>query len=503
MRTRFVGTSLVFAFAASAATFGCGDSMEHTGKGEHIVVHITGGDRGAPEKLLPITFEKPTKTTIHIEAQDSSGQLDGNFNGYVRVGTKPGTVLDVAGPGSSGRNVKLTNGVADDIVVSVLAAYGPTRIVVEDLGYVPADPGADQPPQCSDGKDNDKNGYVDFPLDPGCAFPNDDLEGPATYAAGASELLYFALPRIADVRGVDSGGTATVFPREQVQIDANPTLVVTRVASDGFYVTDVDDPRGFSSVFAFTFSSPTKMRACDKIRSISGTAVDFYGFTELNFPTWTLQEYNPRSPDSDVNTCPIPEPTLLSYDEVSGGAKAGSLFKYESAMVRVATEGAMTVHVGAKLGGGHPEQPAMAPTADATNCDMNGDGKVDFGKDPEKTCAANCTADAECSEFSNFMAQKSFNLVVFTSSPSSSAPVKAVKMQVSAATAANFDPVALRGTPVRSFAGTLRYFSGGSQFTIEARCDDDIVVDLTRKPLPHDQACVRPRSDIDLDQVSH
>ncbi|HVL90162.1 MAG TPA: hypothetical protein VM841_08015 [Actinomycetota bacterium] len=33
-----------------------------------------------------------------------------------------------------------------------------------------------QPPQCSDGRDNDGNGIADWPNDPGCSDPNDDFE---------------------------------------------------------------------------------------------------------------------------------------------------------------------------------------------------------------------------------------------------------------------------------------------------------------------------------------
>ena len=42
---------------------------------------------------------------------------------------------------------------------------------------------------------------------------------------------------------------------------------------------------------------------------------------------------------------------------------------------------------------------------------------------------------------------------------------------------------------VRSFTGTLHYFSGGSQFTIEARCKDDVIVPLQEKPFASDRAC--------------
>mgnify|MGYP007112043539 CR=1 FL=1 len=60
----------------------------------------------------------------------------------------------------------------------------------------------------------------------------------------------------------------------------------------------------------------------------------------------------------------------------------------------------------------------------------------------------------------------------------------------------------MRGKPIRAFTGTLRYFSGGSQFTLEVRCEDDIVVDLGGTPKPSNEACVRPRTEVDLNENS-
>jgi len=63
-------------------------------------------------------------------------------------------------------------------------------------------------------------------------------------------------------------------------------------------------------------------------------------------------------------------------------------------------------------------------------------------------------------------------------------------MQANASTVAVFNASDMRGKQLKSFSGTLRYFSGGSQFTIEARCPDDVIVDLNKEPFPSDQACV-------------
>ena len=131
---------------------------------------------------------------------------------------------------------------------------------------------------------------------------------------------------------------------------------------------------------------------------------------------------------------------------------------------------------------------AYAPTADATNCDYNGDGKINFtAGNPEDLCSIACTANPECSEYSSFAAQQQFNLVVVSGTTTTFALVDGAASQT-------FNPVELRGMPVSSFTGNLRYFSGGTQFTITARCSDDIVMDTTKPPLPSDKACVTART---------
>src|SRR6185436_268645 len=136
--------------------------------------------------------------------------------------------LSTSGKNTDGRNVRLENGVADDVTVNLVASYGDTRIWAEDIGYVPADPYQQPAPQCSDGEDNDGNGAIDFPNDPNCAYANDDTEEGGTYASGTTPTIYFVLPRVADVRGVSPDpsdpqkflpGASTPFPKDQVAVD--------------------------------------------------------------------------------------------------------------------------------------------------------------------------------------------------------------------------------------------------------------------------------------------
>ena len=498
------GLAIAMVIGSGALEAGCNRGFPTISSGEILTVSVTSGDRGTTSSRLGLTFANPVEATLKIEAFRADGSLNTDFSGYVRLSVKPGTVQEVNGPNVVGRNVRLINGVADNVTVGMVGAYGDARIWAEDMGYFPVDPTVTPPPQCSDGKDNNGDGRIDFPADPGCAFANDDSEDGGTLATGISPIFYFTVPRVADVRGVSQGGSGTSFPHEQVQVDTGYrpeqntfafSVVVTRIASDGFYVTDLDDPRGFGSVFAYNFSAPSNLGVCDRLTALSGTASDFFGFTELSFPTWGVERWVPAQ-----RPCMVPEPYIYS----AATAESPSLERVAS-LVRVwtgdvpvpqakPTDPAVhphTLSVAAHLGPGFPQPPTFASTNDASNCDINGDGAVDFNTDPEKSCAAACELDVQCAEWSAYAARGDFQLALHDNQPDlPSNAIRDAKFQANASTVATFSALALRGKPVKSFTGTLRYFSGGTQFTIEARCVDDIVVDLGKSPRASNDACV-------------
>jgi hypothetical protein len=513
MKNRFASLA-AFALGTASAVFGCGDTYGHLGTTSFLQVTITGGDPGARDRLLPLTFDQSAPITVKVAAIRADGQIDTAYNGYVRISVKPGTVVNLSGANTDGRNVLLHGGVVDGLGVSVAGSFGPTHIWAEDIGYTPADPKRTPPPACSNGIDDNGNGTIDYPADPGCAFANDDSEDLGTYASGAGPTIYFASPRIADVRGVSQGGAATSFPHQQVNVDSgwdsdsrtfSHSVIVTRIASDGFYVTDVDDTRGYSSVFAYNFSAPPQMRVCDRLRSFGGTAADFFGFTEMGFPTWEIEDWDPLK-----RPCLVPEPHTFTAQELSRDDKGSfntttALTKQIAAMVRLTNDPTtkVDVHIGKHFGPNYPDKSTgYAPTDNATNCDINNDGKVDFNTDPEKTCANNCTADLECTEYSNFLSRSAFTLFISGPDPITGSLITG-SIQGNASASAEFDPVANRGKSVHSFTGTLRYFSGGTQYTVEARCEDDIVLDQNTPPIDSGRACVHARTSSDNSSASN
>lgn len=472
------------AAVAALSLVACGDdlSADVSSAQFHVVITTVNG-KELPTHNAPLPANGgDTKESwgFAIEARDASGKLDPTFQGVVRLSTRPGAISKVTGEGALGRNIRLKDGKAVG-AVELTAIYGGSRLWVEDLGYLPAKPG--KKPLCSNGKDDDGDILVDFPADPGCAFADDDTEEGGTYAAGVSQEVSYSLPKISDVQG---NGPATPYAYEGIEIkaDAPQRLIVTRVASDGFYVTDVSEAEqknGYNHIFAFNFSTPAGMRVCDHVSLLSGTVNEFFGFTELSFPSYQLD----IPPLGTMTTCEVPAPNPIDAATLKDPV---AMEKIESSLVR-----AVGYHVAANFGPKLAHNNVFAP--DTSNCDFNEDGQIDFTPgNAEGSCANVCSADPECSEFTSFSARGNYKI--------SKGPNDMIQIQTG--TVAGFVPLANKGLPLDAVTGTLRNFSGGSlNWTIETRCPDDLAcgrVGCVPQAIPSDKACVRPRTLDDNDQ---
>jgi hypothetical protein len=447
------------------------------------------------------------------------------------------------------RNVELVAGVTQqDVQVPIVGAFGEAHIWADDIGYEPVAPNRIPPPECSNGIDDNDNHLIDYPADPGCYAPNDDSEDLGSYAAGASETLYFQSPRIPLVRGYDPAaygyGNATAFPNQQISIDTgwrgNTTYkfstIVIGVTAEGFYVEDLqngqgDQQTGYNGLYAYNFSAPAFMRVCDRLQLLGGTSADFYGFTELNYPTWQLEFWNPAD-----RPCMVPEPTDVTPVDLNNNNR---LWQLEATLVRVQTEGTIEAHVANHFGPGNVPRndnaciggqtpPCYVPDANDTNCDFDHSGKIDFNDVDEAACAAACAGscslapyDPECAEWSTYESDSQFEIIVtdtqgtcqtqtdcppggYLCTPvgSGNRCIAQARLQADAASANLFNPYTSRGQQLRSFTGLLSYFSGGCQFTSNVRCQDDIVTDLNGAPLPSNQACVQARTLSDINSSS-
>jgi hypothetical protein len=472
--------SLGVVFGAALAATGCGsEGTAITGLSTfHVVITKVDGSSDLPTENRPLPANRGDSIAtwdFTIEARSPSGELE-PFNGIARLSSRPGTVLAVSSPDAIGRNIFVRDGRAAGSV-DVTAVYGPSRLWVEDIGYTPTKLGDEA--GCSNGANDDgeEDVLVDFPNDPGCAFADDESESGGSFAAGVSQPVHYALPSLVDIQGESS---LTPYPNEAVEVDTKlpRRVVVTNVTSDGFNVTDITEKNGYNHLFAFNFSTPANMGVCDVVTQLSGTVNDFFGFTELSFPSFQVETWLEGTP------CPIPKPIVLDPLIV---ANAAEMEKVEAALVRVAG-----VRLPLNFGPDLVENNSLRPTA--SNCDLNGDGQVDFESDDEGSCSSTCESDLRCSEWNAFTSRGNIKVSFETGAV----------IQVNLARATGFDPRKHKGTRLDFVTGTLRNFSGGSlNWTVEARCADDLVCGAegcVDRPVDSKVACPQLRTINDNDE---
>lgn len=286
-------------------------------------------DRGSPQNR--IEYGQELLVNVDIKARDGK-----SFNNYVQLFSVPGEVSLIEAEGYSifRNQIKLINGEALNLIVHIRYAYGDTRLWVEDIGLEPSfDINGSK---CNDGKDNDNDGYIDFPLDPGCFWINDNNEDEGTDAVGVSETIYVMNPTLSDVQGYT---TLSPFVAQGVRIDRGE-LYVTRVSINGFNVTDISkcsagncSDGGFAHIFAYNFNPPPGLRVCDKLLYVEGIVGEFYGYTELNFPSWEVDPAHPRPEPKEMTPelCPI-NAYLITERELANPLIMES---FESALVEI------------------------------------------------------------------------------------------------------------------------------------------------------------------------
>jgi hypothetical protein len=265
------------------------------------------------------------------------------------------------------------------------------------------------------------------------------------------------------------------------------------------------------------------MQVCDRLTSLSGTVTDFYGFTQLGFPsftsTYTVLGADAGAPDAGLSDCRVPEPTVLAPSFFAGGktATAEALYRYEAGLVRL--EGfSISMHLGPDLATNNFFGP------NRSNCDFNGDGVIDYTQSNglhcdmvdgtpqcEGDCATTCDNNPDCSEWSAYITRSQFKMTYQGSA--------ATMILANTSTASGFNPRALAlqeatstpptRIPIPSLTGSLTEFSGGNlNWTVEVRCADDLVCPAelgctTQQPIPSTAACVSPRTGSDNNEGSN
>src|SRR5260221_10832686 len=95
---------------------GCTGSFSHLGTTSRLLVDFAKNPDGSPQSNigskavpLPLTFDGSAPILLDITAVTADGQVDPQFNRYVRLSVKPGTVVNLSGQDTDGRNVRLHN----------------------------------------------------------------------------------------------------------------------------------------------------------------------------------------------------------------------------------------------------------------------------------------------------------------------------------------------------------------------------------------------------------
>jgi hypothetical protein len=445
--------------------------------------------------------DETAQWTFSARLDDGRGNTDTSYNGTARITVVPGALTCITTTpgepcgedGSTARNIRFVDGIATG-VAHVTGVFDDARLWVQDIGYQRPDQVKDA--SCANGLDDDGDGLVDFPADPGCAFADDNSEGDSTFLTGVSQAIDYRLPTLADVQGE---GSQTPYTAVAVEVEAgnDPSftvpryLVVTRVSSDGFYVSDLNTMgaaqfRDYGHMFAFNFNTPEGMRVCDRLTRLSGTVAEFFGFTEINFPSYEVEEVG----DDDCNMpTAYPLGDNLWGQSNSGGSNPidADMEKYESGLVQI--EG---FSIAQFLG---PE-PAVGAVfgPNRSNCDLDGDGVVNFLNDAESACSNACNSEPECSEWNSFFQRGNYKVH------------RGPRMIQINTNSGGFSPLPAshRGAVLPVVRGVLRNFSGGSlNWTVETRCREDLECDFdpscTAQLVTQTKACVTQRTDYDPD----
>ena len=445
----------------------------------------------------PLPFSSAGRTfavTVH-----PSG---GVFDGWVKFEAQPGIVTDLrcnppACDVPCGTDAAISTSVrvpdaAVSLCVTVELAFGVTHILARDVGYAPASPAT---AACADGLDNDGDGFVDYGDDGGCAYANDDTETEGRFIVGASPDIFFENPRIENVQGYAS---ASPLDDQAVTINLG-TMVVTRISTEGLYVTDITPLRpgeGYNSLYAFNFNTPQNLRECDVLSLLDGIVGEFLGLTELSYPTWNVLPVCADGQDNDgdglvdagadpdcislddmsettlppetnsrarvpvpasSSECPIPEPQLLIPELIADGVRMEG---FESGLVAVENAVVATLF---------------------TSCDLNGDGFVEY-EGAEAECNDECSADPGCTELTQFYEYGQWTI-----------DAGGEKMFVVSMDAyPDFDPRSSPGLRLSLLRGVLKQIEFiEPPWIIEIRCRDDLVAEGGEiKPIY--QACVPP-----------
>ena len=412
--------ALVACIALSPMFLSCVDKEQSHYEGVHAFVvtatPMNGGGYGTADDPLPYPYRfGDFPVSVSAYAVDINGNRLNNYNETVTLSAQPGQV-DVD-------SLTFVNGEVNNQVVNLRFTHGTTRLWVEDDQrkplFVPDENGVSRV-YCENNKYTEDGKFCEPSL-----------------ATGASELFTFQPQTIRMIQyNPDAPAADSPLIRNygQLKAIAGHDLVVTNVVSTGFYVTDLGD-EDYNSIFIFTYSQPGRVEIGDRVCEVSGGVAEFTGMTQLQFPSWgiqnkersTAEDIDPAPEDGDqgVGTCIDKETgetrrcteeeleamaAIVDCSDVyNGGVKLEGEAKKAFAYIDPPTPRLLTDEILVKdnvsmlesLEGSIVTVTDVRLSTDFVNCDDNGNGKIESNSS-ESDCRTQCSSNSmTCTELSS------------------------------------------------------------------------------------------------------
>jgi hypothetical protein len=436
---------------------GCVDKRDYTVRTTSFEVTLTvEGDCGSDAAPNCAYSAAPVSGIISVRALREDGTTDTEFNGSVVFSLVPAGILEDSELLADGRHVRfadLVAGEASDIPFTFTRAFGGVRLLVEDLGYRRAAVVTEA--AC----------YDLYPA-VGCYAKDDDDPAPGSGAAGASEVIRFDQPRLYDTQATDVEvvGSADGYPSKldgfRALLDADsrtdvPTLadcddglghrrellVVTSTTIAGFTVTDVCNAFApdFAHMYVYNFNQPEGLGEGDCLLELTGTIMEFQGYTEMKAPFWVI-DCDPADPACAEPRCTdlVPAPVVLDATRLSDPL---AMEKLEAGLVTITD---------------------VTAASEYRSCDQNGNGTISGSA--EWACSNDCGDDVAC------VVKESYDTYFSWSVNKDGVEINVVSRGIS-----DFDPELNLGAPVQQVTGTVRQLSfGRPMWTIEIRHETDL-----------------------------
>lgn len=241
------------------------------------------------------SYGKDIETTINITALGYDKKILPGYSGEVKIGLLYGENAAVS-------RIPVKNGYAENVPVKMRNCLDKDSVVVQEV-------------KKHDGEDS----YSE------------------TGKIGVSPVFRASVATISAIQGTTSGdkGLSSAFNNRNLTLK-DREMVVIAVIEGGFYLHEVGKEE-YSSVYMYTYSTPyvddnreenTFLPVGALIESANGSVFEFFGFTEMSFPTFKPVYENG---EIKVDKSKIPKPKNIN-DILTNNSE---MEKYEASLVTV------------------------------------------------------------------------------------------------------------------------------------------------------------------------